>query len=103
MTDPVQHPYPECDRLLAVHDESQAIADFLEDSEYVLALWVDCEDFHEGGGHCMEDSHLVPVGTPIEKILAAYFKIDLAKVERERRAMLRDMSVPSDNSGVSPL
>ena len=91
MTDPVQHPYPECDRLLAVHDESQAIADFLEDSEYVLALWVEADECHDKC--CYGDHpHLVSVGTSIEKILAAYFKIDLAKVERERRAMLRDVS-----------
>jgi len=103
MTDPVQHPYPECDRLLAVSEYSQAIGEFLETSGFLLAKYIDCEDYHQDGGHCQNGSHLVPVQKSVEQILADYFRIDLVKVEQERRAMLRDMAVPSDNSGVSPL
>lgn len=80
--------HPECTKARAVSEESHAIGEFLDTSGYVLAHWIDCEDYHESGGHCQAGSHLMPVPGSIEKVLADYFKIDLAKVETEKRAML---------------
>lgn len=86
----------ELKKMAAVREQSQAIGEFLDTSEYVLAEWVDCtREFHEGAdisyGRCSEDQHLVPVRKSIEQILADYFEIDLAKVEEERMQILHEL------------
>jgi len=74
---------PECDRLAAVAGESQQIGDFLdwlEERGIHLAQWVTPDGYVE--------PRLVTVDRSFTQILADYFDIDLAKVERERRAIL---------------
>jgi hypothetical protein len=73
--------YPEHDKLQEVAAKSQVCAEFIEWLGYekgiVLAKWIRGE-------------HLVQPGDPIDKLLAEFFEIDLAKIEREKRAMLSD-------------
>jgi hypothetical protein len=107
--------YPEHDKLTAIKDESQSIGEFIETSGYILAQyreagdngqppyvwrpWADKEeaptvnDYADGRAkhnpaYESWGEHLVPVGLPITQILAAYFDIDLRKIEDEKRTML---------------
>ena len=72
--------FPEHAKLEVVMAQSQAIGEFLETSGYVLAEYRQFED--------IKDPMLAPVGKPINDILAGYFKIDLNKIETEKRQML---------------
>jgi len=87
--------YPECDKLLAVKDQSQAIGGFLE--------WLNGEGIvlarpHVHGAECTDDNgyyscqyqddQLVPIYGPVDGLLAQHFGIDMNKVEKERREML---------------
>lgn len=74
--------YPELDKMLVVQKESQTIGDFLLDSKYVLAEW----KVDEHG-----EDVLMPVFESIEKVLAAYFGIDLQKAEAEKRQILAQL------------
>lgn len=70
--------YPEHTKLLQIQAESQSIGDFLDwlQSEgIVLAQWHD-------------QYHLGLAATSTQLLLAAYFDIDLAKLEAEKRQML---------------
>jgi hypothetical protein len=71
----------ECDKMLKVQAKSQAIGEFLEwlgSNEVVLARWQRSR---------IED-RLMPLGASTENLLAEFFEIDLAKVEKEKRAIL---------------
>jgi len=72
-------PTPELDRMKAIQGQSQQIGQFLDwlqsDGNMTIAEYVD--------GYT-----LFPISDSIERILAAYFNIDLKKVERERCAIL---------------
>lgn len=74
----------ECARLAAVSDHSQRIGEFLHwlqaNRTPALTLCAVSED--------SEDDRYYPARVRIETLLAEYFKIDLNKVERERRALL---------------
>ncbi len=98
---PVEPPCPECEKLHAVKDKSQVIGEFLEwlQSEKKVQLCLAHEHTdgcfeeddvdHEDPPHCgCQEGELVPFHTGIEKILAEFFEIDLAKVENEKRALL---------------
>ena len=68
---------PECDKMLAVKDDSQTIGFFLEWLEskgYSLIQW--------------GKSPYILNETSIERILADYFEIDLNKVHAEQDAVL---------------
>lgn len=69
---------PECDRLLAVADDSHKIGDFLD--------WLR----QQGIRLCRygSDDNLYPISDGIELLLARYYGIDTAKVEDERAALL---------------
>lgn len=78
---------PELDKMLAVRPDSQAIGGFLEwltEQEITLAKW--------GGGACLccdeDGTQLMSIVQTKEQLLANYFSIDLAKCEKERRALL---------------
>lgn len=75
---------PECEKLSAVSKKSQEIGEFLDwlqhERHLVLAEWDKEEDY--------KDNALFPVHISIDVLLAEYFKIDLAKVEQERQALL---------------
>lgn len=78
----------------AVKTESQAQGEFLEwlESEkgFVIAETHEHNDACREGGflNCGLDGHLVSIHMTVEKLLAEYHKIDLTKVENERRALL---------------
>lgn len=73
----------ECDKLLKVAPDSQKIGAFLEwlqeERQTVLAVYGDERNTR---------STLFPDHTSIQNLLAEYFQIDMAQVERERAAIL---------------
>lgn len=75
--------YPESMKLTAIADKSNAIGEFLDNSGFILAEYVD-GDRYEGEPATV----LVPVSKGIQEVLAGYFEIDLTKLEKEKRAML---------------
>lgn len=121
--------YPECEKLHAVHETSNAIGDFLEwlgaqdiflaeRQLRVVCEWTsfqtvggqfryrcdegriinymgedsgECENCDGEGSVEAEDPSLVLRMERIEDMLARYFEIDMAKVDRERRAMLEEI------------
>lgn len=75
-------PTPECDRMLAVAKESQAVGSFID--------WMRGEGWgfgrvHDEGTH---DPYWEWDPRSIEQMLADFYQIDLTKVEQERRAIL---------------
>ena len=87
--------YPECEKMKSVRDESQTIGEFLEwlfdEKGYRLGFYHthDGETCNKHSDCGMVENYMNPVvGFSIEYILAEYFKIDLKKVEEEKRAML---------------
>ena len=95
---------PECDRLHAVAEKSQACGEFLEwlqQQGIVLARW------HEHDEECYGESGFRTCGyskegdlqldhTNIQTWLAKFFDIDMNKVENERRALLEAMQERTD-------
>lgn len=74
--------YPECDKMLAVKDESHAISaflDFLQENGYSI-----CE-LIERNHHNWQ-----PVYKSNEELMAEHFGINLDRVEKERRQMLKE-------------
>ena len=71
--------YPEHEKVKQIADSSQAVGEFLECSEYVLCV------------HDEERDRYSPVPMSVEEILAEFFDIDLAAVEREKREMLSNI------------
>jgi len=71
--------YPECEKMSAVREESQAIGQFLDwlcgEKEYEICSYKDGDI-------------LTPIRFSIENLLAEFFDIDLKKVEKEKHAML---------------
>jgi len=83
----------ELDRMSAVSEESQAIGAFIDTAGYTLAEWVSEYEGDDGRVYeYMNGPQLRPVGRAINTVLAEYFKIDLDRVETERRALLRLMA-----------
>lgn len=76
MDENIRPRYPECDKMTAVQDESQAIGRFLEECGYTL-----CE---------LHGDNYMPVRKTIEELLADHFEIDLTKVEEERQQILKN-------------
>lgn len=79
---PARPATPELDKMIAVSERSQEIGAFLE--------WLEARDVHLA---TMADCELVPYVHPggVNALLAAYFQIDLAKVEAERHALLKHL------------
>lgn len=71
---------PECDKMRAARDTSQAIGSFLDwlehETDMVVCYFEDSRDEY------------LPVRKTIKQLLADYFEIDLNKVEEEKRALL---------------
>lgn len=93
-------PTPELDKMAAVRPQSQAIGqflDWLDGQGIVLARYHQHDDegcLDEDGLHTAcgyEDGGLQPEQTKHGKegLMARHFNIDLVKVEKERRALLR--------------
>lgn len=75
--------YPQLAHMQEVQDESQAIGEFLAWlSEQQLTI---CKIGVPAG---MVNEYYVPHNRSSEQVLADYFGVDLAAVERERRAVL---------------
>ena len=76
---------PTLDKIAAVHEQSQAIGEFLR---WLLAkeTLTICR-YTERAGFAGSDAY-IPVSQSINSMLAEYFEIDLAAAERERRAIL---------------
>lgn len=96
--------YPEHDRMRAISDQSQTVGEFVEwlssDKRIRLATYPDCisdtADHVCGAGDCVKSQHLYTVDTPIEKLLAEFFDIDLDTIEAEKRAMLDSLRAAND-------
>lgn len=74
-------PAPECDKMLAIHEDSQKIGEFIEWlGEQGMEICVDCMD-----------GEYTPLRKTREQLLAEYFDIDLEKVEQERRKILKSL------------
>lgn len=93
---------PEIDRTNAIKAESNIIAGFVQ--------WFENRKMRI----CKVDNSIdryTPIGTPIEKFMAEYFKIDLEVVEHEKREILAyirvqaggDPSAERDELGLSPI
>ncbi len=83
--------YPEHDKLHAVNERSQAVGEFLGwlSERFVICEWVDQDQADELCLVCGSDaSGFHPAGKTIEEWLTEHFKIDQAKLEEEKRAML---------------
>ncbi len=103
--------YPEHDKLHAVNERSQAVGQFLEwlSEGFVICQWSkeimedkpcsQCDPdavrhlcyFCCGTGTeptCVRRAGFYPAGKPIQEWLAEHFKIDQAKLEKEKLAML---------------
>lgn len=74
--------YPECEKLAKVSKRSNACGEFLSwleaEKGFLLASYNDNE-------------RLLPVNYNIEALLGEFFEIDMKKVEKERRAILKSM------------
>ena len=88
---------PECDKMLAVKDKSQAIGEFitwLREKGVVLAEYHEHTDacgsisWPECGIHSVQP---VAYHYDIEQLLVEYFEIDMNKVDQEKRAILEDL------------
>lgn len=73
--------YPECEKMQAVKDKSQAIGEFIE--------WLGINSMFIGEYH--EDGYPCHAMLNTEQLLAKYFNINLNKVEKEKRSMLADL------------
>jgi len=75
---------PECDKMVAVKDASRHISEFLEwlgSENIVLCKWYD-------EGEDDSNKGFYPLCRGNQYIVADFFKVDLKKVEEERRAIL---------------
>ena len=97
--------YPECDKLAAVSERSQAIGEFLEwlessavgpDKRPVFLAYYPLITHSNDGTTLKKRDQYVSVrpaclNASIERLLAQFFEIDMDKVERERRKILEDL------------
>jgi len=100
--------YPECEKMAAVHEKSQAIGEFLEwlqtgeadgtvfkrpvflAAHRIVTEDSGCVPLHEEDRY-VSDVEIVPLCATTENLLARFFNIDMEKVEKERQAMLDDL------------
>jgi hypothetical protein len=94
---------PECDKAIAVKEDSQKIGEFLEwlqlEKQMPLCKY-GCDDTCSsildmtGNIDCdCNKTTLIRAHTGIEELLAEYFDVDLQKVEREKRRLLAKVKV----------
>ena len=96
--------YSECEKLAAVSKDSNKIGAFLdwliEQKKYYMAqththqdeCFVDPDTDNDDDAECgykQDESH--PIHLNIELLLSEYFKVDMNKVEKERRQILADL------------
>ena len=102
----------ELEKLEDARERSQAIGEFLEwlfgTKKYRIAKYLTDEEYESKDNvswvdglyekeqfkrHEIGKEELMPIHIDIEKLLAEYFEIDLAKVEKERREILEKINV----------
>ncbi|WP_367139593.1 hypothetical protein [Saccharothrix sp. HUAS TT1] len=89
VTHPDQVSTPMHDKLLAVADDSHVIGEFLD--------WLPTRDLHLGTPS--EDGERLHFAHPdIEKLLAAFFGIDLGVLEAEKQALLAAQRALNDSA-----
>ena len=74
--------YPECEKLRAVSDKSQVVGEFLD--------WLSCDKGVILGEY--KGERLGEFYYNTENLLAEFFKIDLKKIEEERREILKSLN-----------
>lgn len=92
---------PECDKMLSVRNDSNAIGNFMEwlqgERKLILCREITRKEVEKSVDAGMEDEieykegDLIPDHTGIEALLAEYFDIDLKKVEEEKQAILQHL------------
>lgn len=96
--------YPECEKLHAVHEESQKIGEFLTwlKSKVELATWEENEDDDTNAymPELLYPAHKYGGDYGTQLLLAEYFGIDLDKVEEERRQILEELRKAGKSGGV---
>ncbi len=75
--------YPEHEKMRAVKKRSQIIGEFLEELSGIGLTLCESTDHFE--------CPWTPTGKSTQQVLAQYFKIDLDKIEKEKRAMLDEL------------
>lgn len=79
--------YPQSEKLSIIQDRREAIAQFVdwafEEHDMELAL-------REG------DDRLYPISGRLDDLILEFFGVDLAELEKERRAMLADLRGEND-------
>lgn len=73
---------PECEKIAAAQPASRAISEFLQ--------WLDEQGIELAVWRPLGTS-MLPITEDRERLLARHFGIDLAKVENERRALLKSL------------
>jgi hypothetical protein len=86
----------EIEKLAKVQDKSQAIGEFIEwlgDNNMAIVRYATKEDMFddEGERNGIREGDYLTMIQSIEKLLAKYFKIDLNKVEKEKRELLAQL------------
>lgn len=81
--------YPECEKLSKVSEKSQLIGEFLDwlqdEKKIALAKWAQVE-----GALFDNTSTLFLIHDSTESFLAEFFEIDMKKVKKERKQMLKE-------------
>lgn len=103
--------YPECEKMIAINEKSQVIGEFLEwiqsgeadNSKFnrpiflaAFAIVTTYHDLNDVEKDFPEDEwevgeRIMRFSYTTEMLLAKFFKIDMNKVEKERRAMLEEI------------
>jgi hypothetical protein len=99
--------YPECEKMAAIREKSQAIGEFLEwlnsgeadGSRFERPVFLGAYRIvtETSRGELEEDEYYVsdvcidPFPYTTEALLAKFFNVDLNKVEKERQAMLAEL------------
>lgn len=86
--------HPECEKMLAVREDSQKIGEFLEwleSKKITFFEWKEREYNEEMDEYIPEESGYCPYHYDMESLLAEFFGIDLDKVEQERRQILDEI------------
>jgi len=83
--------YHECEKLYAVNDESQKLGEFLDWLKRKYYLCEFFEDYIPELDENYSPAGYYPIRKSINQILAEYFKIDLGKIEKERRQILDEL------------
>jgi hypothetical protein len=94
---------PECDKVAAAHEKSQLIGEFIDEflpskgivlakrHEHSDGCYADDDPDHEEEICGLESGDLLPSHCSVTSLLAEFFKIDLDKVEAEKRKILEDL------------